>query len=241
MNALPLDEVLVRADVWRGDRLASAEIPAVASGFAPLDAELPGGGWARGSLAEILVDGAGHGECSLLLPALGRLQEEGRWSLLVAPPHALHAPAWLAARIDLAHLVVVAPACRRDALWAMEQALASGALGAVLCWAAQVDARQVRRLQVAVAGSAALAFLFRPARAAVEPSAAALRLSVAATSGGRLTVDLFKRRGPPCARTLHLDVPRPLPWRENHESGPALARPAPAAPAARSLRLLAAA
>ena len=70
MNAVSLAEVLTRPDVWRGDQLASAKVPTVASGFAPLDAELPGGGWARGALTEVLADGAGQGECSLLLPAL---------------------------------------------------------------------------------------------------------------------------------------------------------------------------
>ena len=97
MNAVSLAEVLARPDIWRGDQLASAELPTVASGFAALDAELPGGGWARGNLTEVLADGAGQGECILLLPALSALQREGRWIILVAPPYALHAPAWVSA------------------------------------------------------------------------------------------------------------------------------------------------
>ena len=95
-SAGSLAEILARPDVWCADRLASAEIPAVSSGFAALDAELPGGGWPRGALTEILVDHVGLGECSLVLPALGKMCEEGRWSLLVAPPHRLHGPAWAA-------------------------------------------------------------------------------------------------------------------------------------------------
>ncbi|OIQ97636.1 cell division inhibitor SulA [mine drainage metagenome] len=230
--AVSLGEVLARPDVWRGDCLANAAIPAVASGFARLDAELPGGGWPRGTLTEILADGAGLGECSLLLPALIRMRQEGRWSLLVAPPHAPHGPAWSSAGIDLARLAVVSPTRPRDALWAAEQALASGALGAVLCWTAHADARQVRRLQVAVAGSEALAFLFRPGRARTESSAAALRLLLSAGSRGTLGVDLLKRRGPPCTRTLTLEVPRPLKWREEYESESALAgTPSALAPA----------
>ncbi|WP_170285825.1 translesion DNA synthesis-associated protein ImuA [Propionivibrio limicola] len=202
MNAVSLDEVIARTDVWRGDHLAEAGLPAVASGFAALDAELPGGGWARGSLAELLTDSAGHGECSVLFPALTTVQAEGKWIVLVAPPHAAHAPALALARIDLSRLVVVAPDNARDALWAAEQALASGAPGAVVCWAARIDAGQVRRLQVAAAGSSSLAFLFRPSRAAGESSAAPLRLQLAATAHGRLGVQLLKRRGPPCRRTL---------------------------------------
>ena len=234
MNAIPLAEVLTRPDVWRGDHLANAEMPTVASGFAPLDAELPGGGWARGALTEVLTDGAGQGECSLVLPALASMQAEGRWIVLVAPPHAIHAPAWIHARIDLARLVVVAPKHPRDALWATEQALASGAPGAVLCWAARIDAGQVRRLQVAVAERAGLAFLFRPSRASSESSAAPLRLQVMAAERGRLGVQVLKRRGPPCRTTLQLDVPRPLARPKDHDSVAHLACPPPPISPARS-------
>ena len=229
MNAaVSLDEIMARPDVWCADRLASAVIPAVSSGFSVLDAELPGGGWPRGALTEILVDGVGLGECSLVMPALGRMREENRWSLLVAPPYQLHGPAWAACGIDLAHLVVVTPTRHRDVLWAAEHALSSGVVGTVLCWAKYIDAPQVRRLQVAVADSNSLAFLFRPARARTDSSAASLRLVLSAGSRGALAVDLLKRRGTPCTRILHLDVPRPLKWREGDEfhdcsSSPALA------------------
>ncbi len=235
-SALSLTDILVRPDVWRG-RLAGAEVPALSSGFAALDAELPGGGWPRGALSELLVDDAGVGECSLLLPVLNAMREEGRWTVLISPPHGLHAPAWVSAGADCAHLAVVAPESRRDLLWAAEQALASGAAGAVVCWAKQADPAQVRRLQVAVAGSGTLAFLFRPRRVSPEASAAPLRLVLSAGRRGTLAVDVLKRRGMPCARTLYLDVPRPLAWRDDHDAP--LARPASAAPAARGPRPLA--
>ena len=204
-----LSEVLARADVWRGDRCALAPLPVVASGFAALDAELPGGGWPRGALCELLVDGCGLGEISLLLPALRAVREEGGWSLLVAPPHALHAPAWAAAGADLARLAVVSPASGRDALWAMEQALVSGAPALVLGWAAHADARALRRLQVAAAGGRSLALLFRPLRAAGEASPAPLRLMLTAGVEGRLAAHLVKRRGPPSATPIELVLPRP--------------------------------
>ena len=233
--AVSLEELMARPDLWYADRLACAAIPAVASGFPLLDAELPGGGWPRGAFTEILADSAGLGECSLLLPALCRLREENRWTLLLAPPHGLHAPAWAAWGIDLARLAVVSATRPRDVLWATEHALSSGAVGTVLCWSRTVDASQTRRLQVAVAGSNTLAFLFRPARTRSESSAASLRLLLSAGAHGRLAVDLFKRRGTPCSRTLYLDLPRPLKWREDYEcTGSALARTASAPSSARS-------
>ena len=101
MSAPPLPaalvEVLARGDVWRGDTLARLPEDAVPSGHAELDAELPGGGWPRGNLTEILVDRGGLGEMSLLLPALSRLSAAGGWLALVAPPWLPHAPAWATA------------------------------------------------------------------------------------------------------------------------------------------------
>lgn len=254
MSAQPaFAEVLARGDVWRGGRLAGA-LPALSSGFPELDAELPGGGWPRGQLTELLVDARGIGELGLLLPALAVLGGEERWTLFVAPPRVPNAPAWAAAGIDLGRLAVIAPERPGDALWAAEQALASGAPGAVLCWPERLDARQARRLQVAAGARDGLAFVFRPGAASRETSPAPLRLALAAGPRGTLAVDIVKRRGPPCARPLHLTLPRPAPWRTGHEFGREFGRefghdsghessddspvacPAPAIPAARSAR-----
>lgn len=221
-----LAEALARPDVWLGDRLAAAALPTLPSGFAALDAALPGGGWPRGALTELLVDGVGLGELELLMPALRAAEAAEEPVLLVGIPHPLHAPALAAAGIRLSHLAIVSPAGERDGLWATEQALASGAPGAVLCWAAAADARAVRRLQVAAAGGGSAAFLFRPARVAGSASAAPLRLALTAAPEGRLAVAVLKRRGPPLAAPLLLDLPRP---RRKHESALAGARPAPAA------------
>lgn len=230
-----LSEVLARPDVWRGDRLADAPVPALASGFSALDAELPGGGWPRGALTEMLIDGVGFGELSLLLPTLAKVKEAGGWTLLVAPPHGLHAPALAAAGVDLARLAVVSPARPADALWAVEQALLSNAPEAVLGWADGPDPRQIRRLQVAAATGSALAFLFRPARAMQETSVAPLRLLLSPAGEGALSIRLLKRRGPPLHAPLHLILPRPARWR-SHESASSLAGTGVSAPAAGSAR-----
>lgn len=223
-----LDDVLARPDVWRGhdSQRANAPLPAVSSGWPALDAQLPGAGWPRGALSELLLDGAGLGEISLLVPALAGVRSQGGWSLLVAPPYPLHAPAWAAANIDLARLAVVSPASEHDALWAMEQALSSGAPQAVIGWAKHADARALRRLQVAAAGSGSLALLFRPSQAATEASAAPLRLRLAATPDGQLAVHLLKRRGAPATAPILLRLPRPAGlMRQTTATGPADAHP----------------
>ena len=238
---MSLSEVLARSDIWRGDRFATAALPVVASGFTTLDAALPGGGWPRGALTELLLDGAGLGEISLLIPALIRIKAMAGWSVLIAPPHEAHAPAWAAAGVDLARLAVVSPVAPRDALWAAEQALSSGAPQAVFCWTGAADARQLRRLQVAAAAGNALAFLFRPMRTAGQSSAAPLRLQLSAGEQGALSVHILKRRGPPLAEPFFISLPRPARWLDHdlihgaalarHQSPPAAARSPSAASA----------
>lgn len=231
-----LNDVLARTDVWRG-RLVDAALPALSSGFPALDAELPGGGWPRGALTELLVDASGYGECSLLRPVFEAVRTEARWLILIAPPHVLHAPAWIGSGADGAHLVVIAPESPRDLLWAAEQSLSVAVAGAVLCWADAIVAAQTRRLQVAASAGKAPCFLFRPRRACAENSAAPLRLALSSGSRGTLGVDVIKRRGPPLGRTLFLDVARPSAWRGKQEAhDPGVVGIAPAELGARSPR-----
>ncbi len=79
--------------VWRAGEMDRASPPGIASGHARLDMELPGGGWPRGSLVEILHDGAGLGEVSLLFGALRLVAGEGRAVAWINPPHLPYAPA----------------------------------------------------------------------------------------------------------------------------------------------------
>lgn len=223
MNATShLTTLLQRPDLWRGNALAQAAQAGVASGFVELDAALPGGGWPRGALTELLPTKMGLGEISLLLPALAGMAAEAGWIALVAPPWLPHAPAWQA--VDLSRLLVVR-ADPREAAWACEQLLASGALAALIAWLPQVDSQALRRLQLALEGRPSLAFVFRPASAAGHASPAALRLALAAGKQG-LAVTILKRRGPPLAQPLSLAVPRPQTWARLRRFTPATAAPA---------------
>ena len=99
-----LAELLHNPLLWRGDRLARAD-DAVASGFASLDRELPGGGWPKAALTELLADEEGIGELRLLLPALKRPAQSGKWIVLVAPPYIPYAPAFAGSSIDPARVI----------------------------------------------------------------------------------------------------------------------------------------
>ena len=203
-----LEEILQRHPIWRGGALAKG-VAALPTGFAPLDAELPGGGWPRQGLTEILADEAGIGELGLILPALAALTGTGKRAVWVAPPNLPYAPALAADGVDLTAVVVVAPSSRRDALWASEQALRSGSCHALAAWLRKPSYAELQRLAVAAEASHAVAFLYRPLAAAAESSPACLRLALE-PAGLELAVHIVKRRGAPLAAPLYLPLKRPF-------------------------------
>ena len=182
--ASSLDALFHERRLWTASTRAVGR-PGEPTGHAGLDAALPGAGWPRAALSELLLSADGLGELRLLLPTLARLTRQGRDLLMVAPPYLPYAPALAAAGIDLARLRVV-HAEGRDALWAAEQGLRSGACGAVLCWPWSANDRSLRRLAVAAEQGDALGFAFRPLRALDQPSPAALRLEPMAGERVRL-------------------------------------------------------
>jgi cell division inhibitor SulA/protein ImuA len=189
--------------IWRGGELARSGHAGIATGYAALDAELPGGGWPGGALTELLPQHEGIGELRLLGHALAGLARAGKSIAWIAPPYLPYAPALAAAGIDLARVVIVKTSKDGDTLWAMEQALASAACGGVLAWPRQIHYTQLRRLQLAAEGGCCLALLFRPPQAAREPTPAALRIALATDAGG-LALSILKRRGAPCSRPILL-------------------------------------
>ncbi len=86
MSNHALAALLAHPAIWRGDDCAP-EPAALPSGFAALDAALPGRGWPQGALTEILLEREGIGELRLTLPALARVQAQGRDVVWIAPPH----------------------------------------------------------------------------------------------------------------------------------------------------------
>ena len=84
-RALPRD---VEAALWRGDQIGTPVTAVVPTGFAALDAELPGGGWPCGALTELLQPQPGVAEWRLLGDAVRRAVTAGRTLVVVAPPHA---------------------------------------------------------------------------------------------------------------------------------------------------------
>lgn len=191
-----LEGLLAARTLWHAGRSATIAGDGEPSGHAALDALLPQGGWPRRALTELLLPADGIGELALLLPTLARCTQAGDDVAVVAPPYLPYAPAWQAAGVELSRLQVV-QAAPRDALWAFEQCLRSGACAAVLGWPVQADARAMRRLQVAADSGGSLGFALRERRHAANPSPAALRLEATRDAHGGIAWQVRKCRGGP--------------------------------------------
>jgi hypothetical protein len=220
MNA-SLDLVLQHPGIWRGDRLAQMGVETLLTGYAELDEQLPGGGWPRGALTEILLEREGIGELRFLLPALARISAKSEWQAWVAPPHVPYAPALSIAGVNLKQLLIAKPQSATDAWWTAEQALRSGACSAVLAWLSMPDERRMRRLQLGAESGGAWGVLFRSASAAQERSTAALRLRLEATSNG-LAVHILKRRGGHVSKPVMVNLHQTNGIRRARPSAPSL-------------------
>ena len=187
------------------------------TGYALLDAELPGGGWPGAGLTELLAMEPASGEWPLLAPSLVR-SEPAASVLCVAPPYLLHAPALGASGWALPRLLVVRPGTFADAVWSVEQGLRSGACASVVWWQAgtsrDTQSRReeamltaLRRLHWAAREAGRPLFAIRPLACKGQSSPAALRLVLAPGPDERLGVTVFKRRGPPMDAPLWLELP----------------------------------
>ena len=203
-NALPIepvrhlsrDELRVRLErMSRSSENEDCSRPiALSTGFAELDAVLPGGGWPVGAITELMPEAQGIGELSLLLPALARLSQAGRYLVWIAPPCLPYPLALERQGLALDRLLLVQAQDAQAVLWAAEQALRCPAIGAVLAWPASLDDRRVRRLQLAAETGGSCGLLYRPPAAAQQPSPAALRLRLEALDAG-LRIEIQKVRG----------------------------------------------
>ena len=194
MSTVPseLARLLEHPAIWRGSSVARTET--LSTGFSALDERLPGRGWPRSGLIEILVSRFGVGELTLLLPALAALTRlpMARWCVWVAPPLEPFAPSLAAQGVVLERVLVVRST--DEAPWAFEQSLGSGACDIVMAWMKKPRAKEIRRLQLAAERGRTLGVLFRPLQAARQSSHAVVRMAIEpATRGIRLTV--LKSRG----------------------------------------------
>lgn len=194
-----IEELITHSRVWRGSAHGSA-FRTIATGFPELDRFLPGGGWPRDAVTEVIFERHGSGELSLLMPALAAMSRRGgedeRWIVWIAPPLVPYAPALVQHGLNLGRVLLVHPrGTGRDALWAAEQAIQSGSSVAVLAWLDRAGDTALRRLQLGAEAHECLTVLFRPLGALARRSPAGLRLKLSPTARGTTHIDVLKCRG----------------------------------------------
>ncbi len=197
--------------LWLGHQLGRNADQAAPSGFAVLDAQLPGGGWPRRALTELLLPHTGVGEIRLLSACLAATQLAGRLVMVFDPPENLSARALDQLGLDVEQLLVISTRTKvipgADSLWALEQALKSGHVGAVVAWLPpRLRAERLRRLQLAAHAHDGPAFVLRELAAQQRPTAAPLRIALRPAGPDLLNLRLLKRRGPPLETALRLEL-----------------------------------
>ncbi len=194
-----------------------AERPAISTGSVAVDRLLPGRGLRGGMLVEWLADGPGSGASLLPVVAVRQLQQTGGAIVVVDRQGHFYPPAASAWGIDLAQTIVIRPTTEADELWAIDQAMRTADVAAVLAWPAKLDSFTFRRLQLAAESSGAVGLLVRPGRAQHEPTWAAARLLVSPLPSDideedelptcwRLGVTLLKGRGSITGKKVVLEV-----------------------------------
>ena len=199
------------ARVWRANSEAgNSNVRAVPTHFSALDKLLPNGGWPQRTLIELLAL-CGVGEMRLLMPVLAPLMRVRQPVVLVEPPHIPYPRALIAYGVMLDHLLLIRAHDRAQRLWAIEQALKSGSVAAVVAWLPEdamrlTSCQALRRLQLAAQSmkrDPGLVFLLRSPAARSTASPSPLRIELSACERG-VALDIFKRRGMPVYAKVQL-------------------------------------
>ena len=168
-------------------------------GLPAIDSHLPQGGLACGALHEIVPEGecatvTAFGFSAALLARLPRPQK----LIFVMPGYGqrqygrLSGHGLNALGLDPARLILVETAHRTQTLWAMEEALRSGAPAAVAGFVDKLDLKLSQRLHLAATDCGLPLLLIRPARD-LESSAAATRWRVGTAEAARDRFGLLVR------------------------------------------------
>lgn len=208
MSALPKNVEDIHPALWRGAQLGRAAGITVETGYPSLSAELPGGGWPRGALIEVMTQQAGIGELRLLAPALAKVGDKP--IVLLQPVQTPNGPGLGYIGVPLEKLLLLNASNTADTLWSAEQILKAGTCGALLLWQQHVRGESLRRLQVAAKSGNTLMVLFRPLAAAADASPAELRIALRPTDNG-VSVQIVKRKGPSLDKAIAIELRWPSP------------------------------
>jgi len=184
-NPVSIDTLLAGNPVlWRGCDMAGQGDYGQPTGYPQLDAILPGRGWPRHAIVEIISPRWGMGELQLLVPMMRKVTARDNWILWISPPYLLNGPALQQAGIDTDRVLVVnLEASCRDALWSMEKSLQAEGCGLVLAWQNWLPDKTVRRLQLAAEAGQTLGVLFQHRESKYSQPSLRLKLQGRPVSG----------------------------------------------------------
>ncbi len=165
--------------------LVEAPRRVVSTGRAPLDALLPGGGFPRGGVSEVL-GALGSGKATLVARAAAALLDKGAPVAWISGRGPLYAPALAGLAVPTPALLQICPADPARVVWAAEQVLRSDTFALVLLDAVHPGGRPVlddagfRRLAGAARGSGGALVLLSepPGGLPLQPLPADLSLAV---------------------------------------------------------------
>jgi protein ImuA len=168
-------------------------------GLAALDSYLPHGGLAAGALHEVVPNSEGTvaSAFGLIVAILSRLSRAYP-VVLVMPRHArrqygrVYGHGLNNLGFNPAHLILIETAHRKQTLWALAEALRSGAPAAVAGMIDKLDLKLSQKLHLAAGDCGLPLFLLRPA-ATLEASAAATRWRVGTAAAARDRFGLYAR------------------------------------------------
>lgn len=187
----------VRCLETAGRKVTSTEV--ISSGCEALDACLPHGGYVPGSVVEYLRGSTACGASYMAVAAAAaamrarsgyvvivdthysptndqpapfdqQVQGPAKYWEPKTTTHLTYPPALASQGIDLERVIFVRPQSADDAMWAIDQALRTPAVAAVMAELERIDDRSARRLQLAAETGGSLALLLRPASARRAPS-----------------------------------------------------------------------
>lgn len=156
-----------------------------------LDQKLEGG-FPKHGVVE-LQGASSIGELRLLFPHLKNTSQE-RLSVFIQPPGYLCAEQINNEGLDNNKVLLIYPQNDKEALWAAEQCLRSGACSNVLLWHPELEVHQARRLQVASEHGNCLHFIFKTAQKSLFSLPVSLSMTLLPHALG-VEITITKRKG----------------------------------------------
>lgn len=198
--------------IERSSTKTTAELTS-STGCSAMDACLPHGGYVSGTVIEYLRATPACGATYLAFTAAFEACRLHGGYLVVVDNHDvrehLYPPALLAHGIDLQKVIFVRPQSATDAIWAVDQALRTPAVSAVVGELERFDDRAARRFQLAAESGGGNAFLLRSAVARQRPSWADVQWMVRPLSHANATQARLPKSLPKGSPLHNANAPTP--------------------------------